>query len=220
MLQLSNIYIRNTLKGLNLTISKGEFVFIIGANGAGKTTLFNIISGCERPASGKVLIKNKDISLLPQYKRANWISSVLQDPKIGTVGEMTLLENLTVSYNRGKKRNLYVKNKRDFFQRKLSAFNLGLENRLDEYVGDLSGGQRQVLSLIMATMTNYDILLLDEITSALDPTAANSVIEATKKIVLSEKKTCLFITHDMQHINKIPGTIVEILDGCAVYRNL
>lgn len=97
---------------------------------------------------------------------------------------------------------------------------MGLENRLDEYVGDLSGEQRQVLGLIMATMMNYSILLLDEITYALDPTAAKLVIEATKKIVLSEKKTCLFITHDMQHINKIPGKIIEIVDGRAVYRNL
>lgn len=216
MLQLNDICIRNTLNGFNLRVSEGEFIFIIGANGAGKTTLFNVISGSEMPKSGKIIINNQDVTPLPQYKRAKWISSVLQDPKVGTVEEMTILENLTISYDRGNRRSISIKNKEDFFKQKLSILGMGLENRLDDYVKDLSGGQRQVLSLIMATIADYDILLLDEITSALDPVASDLVIETTKKILSIEKKTCLFITHNMQHISKFSGRVVEILNGQAI----
>jgi putative ABC transport system ATP-binding protein len=191
----------------------GEFVFVIGANGAGKTTLFNIISGYEMPDSGNVLVRGNDITHLPQHKRAKWISSVLQDPKIGTVGEMTLLENLTIAHKRGERRGVCIKNERNFFKQKLLILEMGLENRLDDYVGDLSGGQRQIISLVMATLASYDILLLDEITSALDPTAADLVIKMTKRIVAIEKKTCMFITHNMHHFGKHSGKVIKIADG-------
>ena len=218
MLQLNEICVRNTLKGLNLSVAEGEFVFIIGANGAGKTTLFNIISGCEMPSSGSVVIKNKDITNLPQCEKSKWISTVLQDPKIGTVGEMTISENLALSYDRGRKRGVYIKDRKDLFKQKLSILGMGLENRLDEYVKNLSGGQRQALSLIMATIADYEILLLDEITSALDPIASDLVIETTRKIVSIEKKTCLFITHNMRHFDKFSGRVVEVTNGKAVTR--
>ncbi|MDR0625399.1 MAG: ATP-binding cassette domain-containing protein [Holosporales bacterium] len=212
MLRLSGISIRNTLRGLDLTVGRDEFVLVIGANGAGKTTLFNIISGAAIPAAGKIFFNDRDVTALPQHKRAKWISSVLQDPRQGTVAEMTILENLALSYMRNSHKRI-TKSTVELFKKKLSVLEMNLENRLSERAGDLSGGQRQALSLIMATVADYDLLLLDEITSSLDQKNSLMVMRIAEKVVTTEKKACMLITHDANHIKYFNGRVLEMKNG-------
>jgi putative ABC transport system ATP-binding protein len=217
MLELQNINVRNTLKNLCLTVKNDEFVLIMGANGSGKTTLFNVISGEITPVSGNVTFKNQNITNLPQHKRTIWFSSVLQDPKNGTIGEMTILENMRLAYTKNKHRKISSKTV-NYFREKLSILEMNLENRLAEYVKNLSGGQRQALSLVMATISDYDLLLLDEITSALDHKNSEMVMKITEKIIANEKKACLLITHNMQHTRLFGTKILEMKDGQLVPR--
>lgn len=193
---------RKILTNLNLDIKNGEFVVIIGGNGAGKSTLFSLISGYRFPDSGSIIIDDKDVSLLPQFKRAALVAEVMQDPKMGTMENMTIEENMSFAYCRGKSRKLVLHNshkRRKIFQDKLSMLDMKLENRMDELVGNLSGGQRQALALIMAISTDSKVLLLDEITAALDPKTAESVIKLAAHIVKEEQRTTLMITHNMDH---------------------
>jgi putative ABC transport system ATP-binding protein len=212
MLKLNNICVRNTLVNLNLSVSKGEFVLIAGANGTGKTTLFKVISGEIAPSSGSAFIDGTDVTGVSKHKRSKYISSVLQNPKAGTIGEMTILENINLAYMRGNK-NKVSKRNIDYFKEKLSMLNMNLESRLDEYVNNLSGGQRQALSLIMAIVANYELLLLDEITAALDPVTSDMVMELVNKIVLHEKKTCLLITHNARYINAFGDRTLNMNNG-------
>jgi putative ABC transport system ATP-binding protein len=212
MLSLCNINVRNTLIDLNFTLKRNEFVLGIGANGAGKTTLFNIISGAAKPRSGQIIFAGNDITNVPQHKRSKWISSVLQDPRHGTVGEMTILENLSISYMR----NGYKKITREtieFFRKKLNILEMGLENRLNERVRNLSGGQRQALSIVMSTITDYDILLLDEITSSLDQKNSSMVMKVAEKVAVVEKKACMLVTHDASHMKSFNHRILEMRNG-------
>jgi putative ABC transport system ATP-binding protein len=212
MLSLINISFKNILKNLTLTVKPGEFLVIVGANGTGKTTLFNVISGAISPRSGEIIVNGENITNVPQYKRSRRISSVVQDPKCGTVGEMTILENMSMAYMRKK----CTKNPRriiDYFKEKLRVLGIGLENRLNEYVRNLSGGQRQALSLVMATLADYDLLLLDELTAALDPRTSDMVMEMTNKIVSCEKKTCLLITHNTKYMSSFGDRTLEMKDG-------
>ncbi|MDR3030823.1 MAG: ATP-binding cassette domain-containing protein [Holosporales bacterium] len=212
MLKLIEISVRDIFKNLSLSISRGEFVLITGSNGVGKTTLFNAISGAISVKKGKIILNDNDITNLPQHKRSTMISSVLQDPRLGTVGEMTILENLNISYMRRKYKRI-SKNVVDYFREKLSILGMNLENRLNEYAKNLSGGQRQLLSLVMATISDYELLLLDEITASLDPKTSDTVMEMTNKIIAQEKKTCFLITHNTKYINNFGTRTLKMIDG-------
>src|SRR6185312_12369454 len=173
---------RVALQEINLTLAAGEFVTVIGSNGAGKSTILNITSGKLRPDTGTVSIDGNDVTRLADHQRARFIGRVFQDPMAGTSPEMTIEENLAIAYERGKRRGLrpgVTRKKREFFKEELRSLELGLENRLKAKVGLLSGGQRQALSLLMATFSSPKILLLDEHTAALDPQRAELVSRLT-----------------------------------------
>lgn len=188
------------LKTTNLRIKESEFVVIIGGNGAGKSTLLNLISGNIKPTSGSIKIDGTDITNHPRHRRAAYIACVFQDPNMGVCPDMTVAENLAVAYSRGKKRGLTCALKQqhiDLFKSKLSEFNLGLEDRFKQKVSLLSGGQRQVVTLLMATLLKPKLLLLDEHTSALDPKIAKSVMEITSRLVSELGITTVMITHNL-----------------------
>jgi len=188
------------LKSLNLTIPEGQFVTVIGGNGAGKSTLFNIINGNIRPTSGSIFFEGKDIQRKSHNARAAMIARVYQDPNFGLCPELTIAENMALAYSRGKWRGLqWAIRKRDiaFFKERLEEFGLGLENMLRKKASLLSGGQRQVVTLLMATLQKPKLLLLDEHTAALDPRIAKQVMSITKKLVDEQKITTIMISHNM-----------------------
>ena len=210
MLKLENIHLtfnpgtvneKKALEGLNLQLEKGDFVTILGSNGAGKSTLFNTIAGTYLPDSGKVLLDDRDITRQPDYKRSKDIGRLFQDPLKGTAPNMTIEENLALAYLRASHAtspfSMISKKDREGFREKLSMLGLGLEDRMNQPVGLLSGGQRQALTLLMATLVTPKILLLDEHTAALDPGTAEVVLELTKRIVAENNITCLMITHNL-----------------------
>ena len=189
------------LDHINLTLEDGEFVTIIGGNGAGKSTLLNCISGAYEIDSGKIIIDDNDISKSPEYKRSSYIGRVFQDPLMGTAFDMTIEENLAIAYAKGKPRGLMpgiVKSDISLFRERLALLELGLEDRMKEKVGRLSGGQRQALTLLMATIVKPKLLLLDEHTAALDPSIAKKVLELTNMIVEEENLCTMMITHNMK----------------------
>lgn len=192
---------KKALKDINLHLKKGEFVTVIGGNGAGKSTLMNVISGYLPSDIGYIYINGKEVSALPEYKRSKMIGRVFQDPMAGTAPSMTIEENLAIAYGRNKNRSLRLgvnRQRREMFREHLRSLNLGLEDRLNAKVGLLSGGERQALSLLMATFTEPDILLLDEHTAALDPARAERITELTTEIVEKFQLTTLMVTHNMQ----------------------
>ena len=215
MLELKNIYVRDTLKGLNLRVNRGEFVVIIGDNGAGKSTLFNVISASLKPKTGTVSIDGKDLNSLSTREKSALVSNVLQDPKLGTIENMTLLENLNIAYMRGKKRRVFPRSRRlkEVFKEKLARLNMGLEDRINEYVGNLSGGQRQAFSLVMSTLSDYEVLLLDEITASLDKNSSNRVMSIAQSIAKRDNKICLAITHDLKYLESFSGKILRLEGG-------
>jgi putative ABC transport system ATP-binding protein len=189
------------LKDINLHVPKGDFVTIIGSNGAGKSTILNIVAGTLFPETGTVEIDNQDVTDWPVHKRSPLVGRVFQDPLQGTATEMTIEENLSLAVKRGQPRGFRLglnKKRRTEFRRLLALLELGLEDRLDCPVKLLSGGQRQALTLLMATMGNPQLLLLDEYTAALDPKTALQIIEITKRIVTEEDLTVLMVTHDLK----------------------
>lgn len=190
----------HVLKSINLKVMDGQFVTIIGGNGAGKSTLMNVLSGNLTPTMGKVLIDKLDVTSMSVENRSGMVSRVFQDPMIGTFADLTIEENMAIAYKRGSKRGLSVclnKSLRDHFKEALSNIDIGLEDRLADKVSSLSGGQRQALSLIMATLLGSKILLLDEHTAALDPKIAKNIMQLTDKIIKKHKLTALMITHSM-----------------------
>ncbi|GAA5094813.1 ABC transporter ATP-binding protein [Wohlfahrtiimonas larvae] len=207
---------REVLSGLSLEVKKGEFSVIIGGNGAGKSTLFNVISGFMKPEKGRILINDEDVTTRSQQMRAKDVSIVMQDPRVGTMERMTILENMAFAAKRGQMRGLGFFNgkaQREFFRDRLSLLNMGLENRLQDSVMNLSGGQRQALSLIMAILSDSKILLLDEITAALDPKIAENVMYLANKIVEDSHLTCLMITHNMHHALKYGDRTMLLKNG-------
>ena len=189
------------LKGIDLTLEDGDFVTIIGGNGAGKSTLLNAISGVWKPDCGLVIIDGIDVTHLPEYKRAKYLGRVFQDPMMGTAKDMEIEENLALAYRRGKRRTLrwrISKAEREEYRRILADLDLGLETRMTHKVGLLSGGQRQAVTLLMATLNTPKLLLLDEHTAALDPKTAAKVLEITDRIVERDHLTTLMITHNMK----------------------
>ncbi len=189
---------KKALTDLSLHLAPGDFVTIIGANGAGKSTLFNAIAGSFFTDSGSITLDGEDITFLPEYKRARRIGRLFQDPMSGSAPGMTIEENLALAAGHGGWFAHVGSADRELFREKLSQLGMGLEDRLRQPVGLLSGGQRQALTLMMATVIPPKLLLLDEHTAALDPGTAEKVLELTKKIVADNKLTCLMITHNMQ----------------------
>lgn len=203
-------------RGISLDIDQGDFITIIGSNGAGKSTLLNILGGKIPLDTGSIILKGNDISNTPEYKRCKFIGRVFQDPSLGTSPSMTILQNLSMAYNKGNKFGLTFgvqKNKIDYFKGLLSKLNLGLEDKLHTKVGDLSGGQRQTIALIMATMSNPDLLLLDEHTAALDPKTSEIILDLTEEIIKEKNMTSLMITHNLNHAIKAGNRLIMLHRG-------
>jgi putative ABC transport system ATP-binding protein len=189
-----------SLNNISLTIQQGEFITIIGSNGAGKSTLLNCLAGTYFPDEGKLTFNGTDITQWPEHRRSQFIGRVFQDPLLGTCAALTIEQNMALSQKRGEKRGLGIgvkRRDRQFFREKLKILGLGLENRLQDKVGLLSGGQRQALTMIMATMVRPDVMLLDEHTAALDPKTANQILELTQSLVEELDLTTMLVTHNM-----------------------
>jgi putative ABC transport system ATP-binding protein len=206
--KISKIFSKGTidevaaLHKINLDVNAEDYITIIGSNGAGKTTLLNIIAGVFPPENGgKISINGQEISGLSEYKRANYVGRVYQDPHIGTAAKMSIEENMAMALLRGQRRGLRVasnKQRRELFRAALFPLGLGLENRLNALVGTLSGGQRQALALVMATLSKPALLLLDEHVATLDPRTAQIVLDLTEMLVQREKMTTIMVTHNME----------------------
>ena len=207
------------LNGLNLELQPGDFVTVIGGNGAGKSTMLNSVAGVYTVDEGRILIDGVDVTKLPEYKRAKFIGRVFQDPMMGTAATMQIEENLALAARRGKPRTLrsgITKQEREEYKEKLKILDLGLEDRLTAKVGLLSGGQRQALTLLMATLQEPKLLLLDEHTAALDPKTAAKVLDATQRIVERSNLTTLIITHNMRDAITYGNRLIMMYDGRIV----
>lgn len=211
---------KRALNDLSLHLAPGDFVTVLGSNGAGKSTMFNAIAGTFQPDSGTVILDGKDITRLPDYKRSKFIGRMFQDPLKGTAPNMTIEENLALAYLRASKArspfSMVSSAERKEFREKLAQLGLGLEDRMDTVVGLLSGGQRQALTLLMATLVTPKLLLLDEHTAALDPATAEKVLALTKQIVAENAITCLMITHNVQSALQLGNRTIMMKDGQIV----
>ncbi|CAM3759270.1 ABC transporter ATP-binding protein [Cohnella lubricantis] len=204
------------LVDIRLSLKEGDFVTVIGSNGAGKSTLMNIISGVMKPDIGEVSIDGTKVSSSSEYQRSRWIGRVFQDPMAGTAPHMTIEENLAIAYRRGRRRGLswgVNAAKRKLFSEQLERLGIGLENRLKAKVGLLSGGERQALSLLMATFTQPQILLLDEHTAALDPARAELITKLTERVVREMKLTTLMVTHNMEQAIRLGNRLIMMDKG-------
>ena len=207
---------KTALNGLNLKLNEGDFVTVIGGNGAGKSTMLNAIAGVFPVDSGSILIDGQDVTKLPEHKRAALLGRVFQDPMMGTAAGMMIEENLAIAARRGKTPGLkWSLNEKDhdWFVEMLKELDLGLENRMTAKVGLLSGGQRQALTLLMATIKRPKLLLLDEHTAALDPKTAAKVLSLTERIIDRDKLTALMITHNMRDALKYGNRLIMMYNG-------
>ena len=210
---------KHALDDLCLHLKEGEFVTVIGGNGAGKSTMLNAVAGVWTVDEGKILIDDVDVTHLPEYKRAAYIGRVFQDPMMGTAATMQIEENMALAARRGKKRTLragITKEEREFYRDQLRSLDLGLEDRMTSKVGLLSGGQRQALTLLMASLQKPKLLLLDEHTAALDPKTASKVLEATKRIVEKDNLTTMMITHNMRDAIAYGNRLIMMYNGHIV----
>ena len=210
---------KKALDGLSLHLAPGDFVTVIGGNGAGKSTLLNAIAGTWPVDGGRIVIDGVDVTALPDFKRAKYIGRVFQDPMMGTAPDMWMEENLALAVRRGKRRGLgwgISRAEREEYRELLKTLDLGLEDRLTSKVGLLSGGQRQALTLLMATLRKPKLLLLDEHTAALDPKTAAKVLESTEKIVSRDKLTTLMITHNMRDAIAHGNRLIMMYEGRIV----
>jgi putative tryptophan/tyrosine transport system ATP-binding protein len=208
------------LNHLNLSMNQGDFVTIIGSNGAGKSTLLNLIAGKLIPDLGEVIVADKNLTQASEHKRSRLIGRVFQDPMAGTAPTLTIEENLAIAYGRTHRRGFSLgvtKKRKSFFKEKLESLQLNLENRLSAKVGLLSGGERQALSLLMATFTEPSILLLDEHTAALDPSRAELITALTKKIVEENNLTALMVTHNMQQAIDLGNRLIMMDRGEIIF---
>lgn len=211
-----NVIFRN----FDFEVNRGDFITIIGSNGAGKSTLLNIISGVLPMEGGELILEGKNITNLPEYKRTRSIARVFQDPYKGVSPSMSILENMSMAYNKGRKYNLtrgVSKKNVGYFKELVSTLNLGLEDKMDEQVGLLSGGQRQSLSLIMSTMCKPKMLLLDEHTAALDPKTSARIIELTQEIVNKDEITTMMVTHDLNHAVDLGNRVIMMHRGHVIH---
>ena len=208
------------LDGVDLTLAEGDFVTVIGSNGAGKSTLLNLVAGEFRPEAGTVRIDGVDVTKMPVHKVARWVGRVFQDPMAGTTPNGTIEQNLAMAFARGRTRGLrtgVTRAKRERFREELASLELGLENRLRTDVGLLSGGQRQALSLLMATFSGPKILLLDEHTAALDPARAALVTRLTDEAVARHGLTTLMVTHNMHQALSMGNRLIMMHEGRIIY---
>lgn len=192
---------KQALNGLSLTLKEGDFVTVIGGNGAGKSTLLNALAGTWFVDEGSILIDKNDVTKMPEHRRAKFLGRVFQDPMLGTAATMGIDENLALAFRRGSARGLgsgITRKERDFYKERVAMLGLGLEDRMSAKVGLLSGGQRQAITLLMATLKRPKLLLLDEHTAALDPKTAAKVLDATNQIINADHLTTLMITHNMK----------------------
>ncbi len=228
MLELKNIYKRFNagtidekilFEDFNLDIKKGDFVAIVGSNGSGKTTALNIISGDVKPDSGSVILDGKDITKQKNYQRAAKIARVFQNPSMGTSPSMTIMENMSLADNKGRRYDLTKglnTARRDFYRAQLELLGMGLENRMETLAGALSGGQRQALALIMATLKTPALLLLDEHTAALDPKSSDIVMTLTEKVVKEKNITTLMVTHNLRYAVEYGTRAIMMHEGGIV----
>ena len=228
MLELKNLFKtfnagtvneKRAIDGLDLTLEDGDFVTIIGGNGAGKSTTLNLIAGVFPADQGSIILDGVDITRLPEHKRAKYLGRVFQDPIMGTAATMGIEENLALANRRGQRRTLrpgITAQEREKFRKQLAALGLGLEDRMTSKVGLLSGGQRQALTLLMATLKKPRLLLLDEHTAALDPKTADKVLQITEEIVARDKLTTLMVTHNMKHAIQYGNRLIMMDAGKVV----
>ena len=229
MLEIKNIYKtfnpgtineKVALNGLSLKLNEGDFVTVIGGNGAGKSTMLNAVAGVWPVDEGQIIIDGTDVTKLSEYKRAAYLGRVFQDPMTGTAATMGIEENLALAKRRGKTRFLrsgITKAEREEYKELLKILNLGLEDRLTSKVGLLSGGQRQALTLLMATMVPPELLLLDEHTAALDPKTASKVLNLTEEIVDENQLTTLMVTHNMNDAIRLGNRLIMMHEGKVIY---
>lgn len=228
MLELKNLYKtfnagtvneKLAIDNLSLTLEDGDFVTVIGSNGSGKSTMLNLIAGVFTPDSGTIMLNDHNITNLPEHKRAKYLGRVFQDPMMGTAATMGIDENLALANRRGMSRGLrqgISHQEREFFKEKLAAFDLGLETRLTTKIGLLSGGQRQAITLLMASLQKPDLLLLDEHTAALDPKTADKVLQLTNEIVQEDNLTTLMVTHNMKNAIEYGNRLIMMDSGRIV----
>ena len=204
------------IAGIDLLVNSGEFIAVIGGNGAGKSTLLNLLGGAILPDEGRIEIDTRDVTRMPEYGRAAFVARVFQDPMVGTAPSLTIQENMTLAWMRthgSRLKRALTAERRELFRASLSRLRLGLEDRLDVLAGDLSGGQRQALSLAMATLCPPKLLLLDEHTAALDPRISELVMQATTTLVSNDRLTTLMVTHNMEHALAYASRIVMMDSG-------
>ena len=228
MLELTNVYKtfnagtvneKRAIDGLNLKLEDGDFVTIIGGNGAGKSTTLNLIAGVFPVDAGKIWLNGFNLTHLPEHKRAKHLGRVFQDPMMGTAATMGIEENLALAYRRGQSRGLgsgITAEERKLYREKLATLGLGLEDRMTSKVGLLSGGQRQALTLLMATLRKPDLLLLDEHTAALDPKTADKVLQITEEIVARDHLTTMMVTHNMKNAIQYGNRLIMMDSGKVV----
>ena len=211
---------KKALSGVTLHLAPGDFTTIIGSNGAGKSTLLNAVAGSFYVDEGSITLGGRDVTFLPEHRRSRTVGRLFQDPLRGTAPGMTIEENLALAYLRARKSaapfSRISKKDREFFRAQLALLDMGLEDRMKQPVGLLSGGQRQALTLLMATMVPPQLLLLDEHTAALDPATAEKVLALTKKVVAQEKITCLMVTHNMSQALSLGNRTLMMADGRIV----
>lgn len=203
-------------ESFNLHIEEGEFVSVVGSNGSGKTSLLNIIAGNIPIDSGSIQFDNENVTKRPEYKRAARIARVFQDPKMGTCASMTVAENITLALNKGKRYGLkwgLKKSYHDDFAQMLKTLSMGIEDKVDAMCGQLSGGQRQALALLMSTITHPDLLLLDEHTAALDPRTSQNIMELTRDVIESRKITAIMVTHNLDYAIRYGNRLIMLHEG-------
>ena len=208
------------LKNINLEIDDGDFITVIGGNGAGKSTLLNLIAGIHFTDTGSLFLDGMDLTGMPEYVRAKYLGRVFQDPMMGTAANMQIEENLALAMRRGKRRTLswgVQPAERALYREKLALLGLGLEKRMTNKVGLLSGGQRQALTLLMATLQKPKLLLLDEHTAALDPKTAKKVLDLTETFVVDEKLTTFMVTHNMKDAIRCGNRLIMMSEGRIIY---
>ncbi|AFD06497.1 ABC transporter ATP-binding protein [Solitalea canadensis] len=204
------------LTNVDLAINAGEYVVVVGANGSGKSTFLNLIAGSTLPTEGKIILQNNDVTNLKEYERSKWISRVFQNPLIGTAPDLTILTNFRLASLRTQSKKLIIGTDKQFAERvkeKISILKMGLENKLDQPMGSLSGGQRQALTLLMSVMDEAKILLLDEPTAALDPRSANLIMTTADKLIKEYGLTALLVTHNLKDAHTYGNRILQFAEG-------